>query len=143
MNECYTSVTHAPGCNLTCNTGVTSAVIMLKGYGIQAIYCALLLIHLQVVQLQELFAVRHSVFIIGNAGTGKSQVWKTLYRTYYNQKRKPFYNDLEPKAVTNDELFGIINPATREWRDGNITSFYILSKATVLSSISKMCLFRF
>ncbi|XP_054265094.1 dynein beta chain, ciliary-like [Macrosteles quadrilineatus] len=73
---------------------------------------------LKVVQLQELFAVRHSVFIIGNAGTGKSQVWKTLYRTYYNLKRKPFYNDLEPKAVTNDELFGIINPSTREWKDG-------------------------
>ncbi|KAG8276510.1 hypothetical protein J6590_064004 [Homalodisca vitripennis] len=50
--------------------------------------------------------------------TGKSQVWKTLYRTYYNQKKKPHYNDLEPKAVTNDELFGIINPATREWKDG-------------------------
>lgn len=28
------------------------------------------------------------------------------------------YNDLNPKAVTNDELFGIINPATREWKDG-------------------------
>jgi hypothetical protein len=28
------------------------------------------------------------------------------------------YNDLNPKAVTNNELFGIINPATREWKDG-------------------------
>lgn len=28
------------------------------------------------------------------------------------------YNDLNPKAVTNDELYGIINPATREWKDG-------------------------
>lgn len=45
-------------------------------------------------------------------------VWKTLNKTYANQKRKPFYNDLNPKAVTNDELFGIINPATREWKDG-------------------------
>ncbi|KAB0805217.1 hypothetical protein PPYR_02187 [Photinus pyralis] len=73
---------------------------------------------LKVVQLEELFAVRHSVFILGFAGTGKTGVWKTLNRTYYNQKRKPFYNDLNPKAVTNDELFGIINPATREWKDG-------------------------
>lgn len=23
-----------------------------------------------------------------------------------------------PLAVTNDELFGIINPSTREWKDG-------------------------
>lgn len=29
---------------------------------------------LQVVQLEELLAVRHSVFVVGNAGTGKSQV---------------------------------------------------------------------
>nr|CAD7405001.1 unnamed protein product [Timema poppensis] len=35
-----------------------------------------------------------------------------------NMKRKPVFNDLNPKAVTNDELFGIINPATREWKDG-------------------------
>ncbi|KAL9894878.1 dynein beta chain, ciliary [Glossina fuscipes] len=73
---------------------------------------------LKVVQLEELFAVRHSVFIIGFAGTGKSEVWKTLNKTYSNQKRKPHYNDLNPKAVTNDELFGIVNPATREWKDG-------------------------
>jgi dynein heavy chain len=73
---------------------------------------------LKVVQLQELFEVRHSVFIVGNAGTGKSQIWKVLNRTYFNQKRKPVAVDLNPKAVTNDELFGIINPATREWKDG-------------------------
>lgn len=75
----------------------------------------------QVVQLEELLEVRHSVFIVGNAGTGKTEVWKTLFRTYQNMKRKPIYNDLNPKAVTNDELFGVINPATREWKDG--TSF--------------------
>lgn len=73
---------------------------------------------LKIVQLDELFAVRHSVFIIGNAGTGKSQVWKSLFKTYVNQKRKPVYNDLNPKAVTADELFGVINPSTREWKDG-------------------------
>jgi dynein heavy chain len=73
---------------------------------------------LKVVQLQELFAVRHSVFIVGNSGTGKSQIWKGLMRTYQNQKKKTVAVDLNPKAVTNDELFGIINPATREWKDG-------------------------
>nr|XP_049704637.1 dynein beta chain, ciliary-like [Helicoverpa armigera] len=73
---------------------------------------------LKMVQLVELFAVRHSVFIVGFAGTGKSMVWQCLNRTYFMLKQKPFYNDLDPKAVTNDELFGIINPATREWKDG-------------------------
>uniref|UniRef100_A0A8C2VBK0 Dynein axonemal heavy chain 17 n=1 Tax=Chinchilla lanigera TaxID=34839 RepID=A0A8C2VBK0_CHILA len=96
---------------------------------------------LKVVQLEELLQVRHSVFVIGNAGSGKSQVrpvltpqpWdveshvnslhpcqvlKSLNKTYQNLKRKPVAVDLDPKAVTCDELFGIINPATREWKDG-------------------------
>ncbi|RVE68725.1 hypothetical protein OJAV_G00094270 [Oryzias javanicus] len=77
---------------------------------------------LKVVQLQELLAVRHSVFIIGNAGTGKSQVLKSLYTTYKNIKLRPVWADLNPKAVTNDELFGIVHPATREWKDGLFSS---------------------
>ncbi|VDK33899.1 unnamed protein product [Taenia asiatica] len=73
---------------------------------------------LKTVQLQELLAVRHSVFILGNAGTGKSMIWRALFRTNQNLKKKPVAVDLDPKAVTNDELFGVINPATREWKDG-------------------------
>ena len=73
---------------------------------------------LKVVQLDELLFVRHSVFVVGFAGTGKSQIWKTLFRTYQNLKKKATVSDLNPKAVTNDELYGIINPATREWKDG-------------------------
>ncbi|XP_032831905.2 dynein axonemal heavy chain 9 isoform X1 [Petromyzon marinus] len=73
---------------------------------------------LKVVQLEELLAVRHSVFVVGGAGTGKSQVLRSLYRTYQLARRRPVWADLNPKAVTNDELFGIINPATREWKDG-------------------------
>lgn len=26
--------------------------------------------------------------------------------------------DLDPKAVTCDELFGVIHPSTRQWKDG-------------------------
>lgn len=77
---------------------------------------------LQVVQLKDLLHVRHSIFIVGKAGTGKTQIWRTLQRTYVNAKLKPHYSVIEPKAVTNDELFGIINPATREWKDGRLQS---------------------
>merc|ERR1711923_583708 len=45
-------------------------------------------------------------------------MWKTLHRTYQNLKKKPIYTDLNPKAVSNDELYGVINPSTREWKDG-------------------------
>ncbi|KAM6202712.1 dynein axonemal heavy chain 11 isoform 2-T2 [Rhynchocyon petersi] len=77
---------------------------------------------LKVVQLEELLAVRHSVFVVGNAGTGKSKILRTLNRTYVNMKQKPVWNDLNPKAVTTDELFGFIHHATREWKDGLFSS---------------------
>ncbi|XP_055509862.1 dynein axonemal heavy chain 17-like [Leucoraja erinacea] len=73
---------------------------------------------LKIIQLEEILQVRHSVFIVGNAGSGKSQVMRSLKKTYMNLKRKAIMIDLDPKAVTCDELFGIINPATREWKDG-------------------------
>ncbi|XP_076454452.1 dynein beta chain, ciliary-like [Babylonia areolata] len=73
---------------------------------------------LKCVQLQELFDVRHSVFLLGAAGTGKSRVWTALQRTFKNLGRKPVSYILDPKSVSNDELFGVINPHTREWKDG-------------------------
>ena len=33
-------------------------------------------------------------------------------------KMKPIWQDINPKAITTDELYGFINPATREWKDG-------------------------
>ena len=77
---------------------------------------------LKVVQLQELLDVRHSVFVIGNAATGKSCVLKSLFKTYQLQKRKPVWADMNPKAVTNHELYGYINLSTREWVDGLFSS---------------------
>uniref|UniRef100_A0AAQ5ZAJ7 Dynein axonemal heavy chain 11 n=1 Tax=Amphiprion ocellaris TaxID=80972 RepID=A0AAQ5ZAJ7_AMPOC len=77
---------------------------------------------LKVTQLEELLAVRHSVFVVGGPGTGKSQILKTLHRTYTNMKMKTVWNDINPKAVTTDELFGYLHPATREWKDGLFSS---------------------
>ncbi|KAM6422508.1 LOW QUALITY PROTEIN: dynein axonemal heavy chain 11 [Rhynochetos jubatus] len=73
---------------------------------------------LKVVQLEELPAVHRSVFIIGNAGTGKSKVLGVLHHTYVNMKQKLVWNDLNPKALTADELFGFTHCATQEWKDG-------------------------
>ncbi|KAL4088991.1 hypothetical protein QTP88_024069 [Uroleucon formosanum] len=76
---------------------------------------------LKVVKLFELLEVRHSVFIIGVTGTVKYVMCKTLYRTCANLKFKLYINDIEPKAVTNDELLGVISPPSREWVDGLIS----------------------
>nr|XP_055065627.1 dynein axonemal heavy chain 11 isoform X2 [Misgurnus anguillicaudatus] len=78
---------------------------------------------LKVIQLEELLSVHHSVFVVGNAGTGKSQILRTLHKTYCSMGKKPFWNDLNPKAISTDELFGFIHPATREWKDGLLSHF--------------------
>uniref|UniRef100_A0A3Q3RCI8 Dynein heavy chain hydrolytic ATP-binding dynein motor region domain-containing protein n=1 Tax=Monopterus albus TaxID=43700 RepID=A0A3Q3RCI8_MONAL len=43
-------------------------------------------------------------------------------KTYANMKMKPVWSDINPKAVTTDELFGYLHPATREWKDGLFSS---------------------
>ena len=42
------------------------------------------------------------------SGPSLVQVLRSLNKTYQNLKRKPVAVDLDPKAVTCDELFGII-----------------------------------
>jgi len=77
---------------------------------------------LKVVQLEELLEVRHSVFVLGAAATGKSCVLRALFDVYRLQGQKPVWVDLNPKACTNHELYGYINMATREWVDGLFSS---------------------
>jgi dynein heavy chain len=73
---------------------------------------------LKAVQLEELLAIRHCVFVMGPAAAGKSNCWQTLQAARTELKRKTKAVDLDPKAVTPEELYGYIHPATREWKDG-------------------------
>lgn len=53
---------------------------------------------LKVMQLMELLEVRHSVFLVGAAGTGKTTIWRTLLRTLQMKNERPHYDDLNPKG---------------------------------------------
>eukprot|EP00937_MAST-01D_sp_MAST-1D-sp2_P001104 g1104.t1 len=78
------------------------------------------LFRLKVVQFEELTQVRHCVFIMGPAGAGKSQVWRTLAkaRELQGPERRTKCVDVNPKAIATKELYGYIVMATREWKDG-------------------------
>lgn len=75
---------------------------------------------LKVVQLEELLVIRHCIFVMGPPACGKSQCWYTLQAARLELKppRKTKIVDLDPKAVTPEELYGYVHPATREWKDG-------------------------
>jgi dynein heavy chain len=57
------------------------------------------------------------VFIIGGAVVRKMEIWRSLCRAYAKHGIPCSCIDLNPKAVTNNELFGFLNQATREWQD--------------------------
>jgi len=76
---------------------------------------------LKVVQLQELLAVRHSVFIIGPPGSAKTQVWRMLAKANGAMGKPTLTKDLNPKAVRAHELFGYTN-AQKETKDGLFSS---------------------
>ncbi|KAF5834390.1 hypothetical protein DUNSADRAFT_8976 [Dunaliella salina] len=76
---------------------------------------------LKISQLRELFVVRWTVFLLGPAGCGKSAIWRTLMRTQNALGEKTIYRPINPKAVTRNELYGYLHPATREWKEGLVS----------------------
>lgn len=77
---------------------------------------------LKCVQFYEILQVRHCMFIIGKAGSGKSTIWRILADALNHLGQKTVYEFADPKAVTSDELFGCMNPKTKEWKDGVLST---------------------
>jgi dynein heavy chain len=77
-----------------------------------------------VVDLQDLLGLRHCVFAIGLSGSNKSQAWQTLAKVWTRGgvMGKTTWKDINPKSITPNELYGYINLATREWKDGLLSS---------------------
>jgi len=73
---------------------------------------------LKVVQLAEILDVRHCCFIIGSPGAAKSTIWKVLAGANTLAGNDTIYDIVDPKAISADELYGCMNPKTKEWKDG-------------------------
>jgi dynein heavy chain len=81
------------------------------------------------VSLLDILFVRHCCFIIGPPGSSKTEVWKSLLFAVKSIGQMGKYETLNPKAITSDELYGIMTK-TKEWRDGAI--------AVVMRNMSKL-----
>jgi len=62
--------------------------------------------------------IRHSVFVMGPPGCGKSQTWKTLGKANNKAGNKTSIIDINPKVVSTNEFYGVVHLQTREWIDG-------------------------
>lgn len=78
----------------------------------------------KVVQLYETMLTRHTCMVVGPTGGGKSVVINTLAQaqTRLNLTTKLYV--MNPKAVTVIELYGILDPITRDWTDGLLSNIF-------------------
>lgn len=93
---------------------------------------------LRVVQMSELMAIRHCVFLMGPTGVGRTEAYRVLAKTIeagvdgdivndylrMTNKQKVTIRDINPKSISTQEFYGFVNLATREWKDG-LMSFYM------------------
>lgn len=66
---------------------------------------------LKVVQLYELLAIRHCVFIMGPPGSGKTSTWQVLAKAQDKDNKKTTYVDLDPKVVSTRDFYGYNLPS--------------------------------
>jgi len=69
------------------------------------------------VQLQDTINVRHGVMLLGDTFSGKSSV---LEVTNLDDGCSRIIHKLNPKALTNDQLYGKLDPDTKTYDDGVI-----------------------
>jgi len=64
----------------------------------------------------------HGVMMVGPSGSGKSVAWQVLLEALERTEGvKGEAYVMDPKAITKEELFGSLEPTTREWTDGLFT----------------------
>ena len=78
----------------------------------------------KVIQMYETMMTRHSTMIVGPTGGGKSTVINTLCQaqTKLGMSTKLFI--MNPKACSVIELYGILDPTTRDWTDGLLSNIF-------------------
>jgi len=79
----------------------------------------------KIIQLYEVMLTRHTVMVVGPTGGGKSVAIQTLARA----QTKAFKNitklyTLNPKALNVSELYGVLNPVNRDWKDGLLSKMF-------------------
>ncbi|CAJ1332260.1 unnamed protein product [Effrenium voratum] len=79
----------------------------------------------KVMQLYETMLTRHSTMIVGPTGGGKSVVLNCLAEAQKTALGLPTtLLPLNPKAITTEELYGVLDPQTRDWTDGLLSKIF-------------------
>ncbi|CAK1584360.1 unnamed protein product [Parnassius mnemosyne] len=72
----------------------------------------------KVVQLYETMMTRHCTMLVGPTGGGKTVILQTLVKAQTDLGLPTKLTVLNPKACSVIELYGVLDPVTRDWTDG-------------------------
>uniref|UniRef100_H3BAL0 Dynein axonemal heavy chain 10 n=1 Tax=Latimeria chalumnae TaxID=7897 RepID=H3BAL0_LATCH len=78
----------------------------------------------KVVQLYETMLTRHTTMVVGPTGGGKSVVINTLCQAQTRLGLVTKLYILNPKAMSVIELYGTLDPTTRDWTDGALSNIF-------------------
>lgn len=78
----------------------------------------------KVVQVYETMMTRHSTMLVGPTGGGKSVVINVLAKAQTILGLPTKIYTLNPKACSVIELYGILDPVTRDWTDGLLSNIF-------------------
>ncbi|XP_075239024.1 cytoplasmic dynein 1 heavy chain 1-like isoform X4 [Convolutriloba macropyga] len=77
----------------------------------------------KVLQLYQIMNLQHGLMLVGPSGSGKTCAWKTLMTALERfDGTEGVATLIDPKAITKKELYGSMDPNTREWTDGIFTA---------------------
>ncbi|KAK9522770.1 hypothetical protein VZT92_019216 [Zoarces viviparus] len=78
----------------------------------------------KVVQMYEMMMTRHTVMVVGPTGGGKSVVISTFCQAQTKLGFETKVFPLNPKATSVIELYGVLDPDTRDWTDGILSKIF-------------------
>jgi dynein heavy chain len=81
---------------------------------------------LKIIQLYETSLVRHGIMVVGSAGCGKTTIFNILLKSLEGIPGNPPYRSaiLNPKSVTNAQLFGEQSASSGEWVPGILAEIW-------------------
>ncbi|XP_045114160.1 dynein heavy chain, cytoplasmic-like isoform X3 [Portunus trituberculatus] len=81
----------------------------------------------KVLQLYQISNLNHGLMMVGPSGSGKSTAWRVLLKALERfEGVEGVAHVIDPKAMSKEALYGVLDPNTREWTDGLFT--HILRK---------------
>ncbi|KFP31699.1 Dynein heavy chain 10, axonemal, partial [Colius striatus] len=78
----------------------------------------------KIVQMYETMLTHHTAMVVGPTGGGKSVVINALCQAQNKLGLLTKLYTLNPKAMSVNELYGILDPTTRDWTDGVLSSIF-------------------